>query len=553
MRIILLIIGFSFISLSLSHAQNIQLDQRADQGVIQFLDELNNQRYLDESFLIQSLIRADVANWLFAIDTIQLNKRQQEELVFYKLAFVKDRSSQLRPALQWPLKGPFRGLKRYKKPDFGYYHQGEITATLNPIFGISYLTNKNGQNGQRRMGAEVQLQIGRIGLYGSLREVYEVMPFSKDSLLTPQEGAQYKFNADGSAEFSDSRGGITYGWKHGYIGLVRDDMKWGYGYYGSNILDINTAPFTQVKLHLAPSEWFKFDYFHGSLQSDVIDSTSVANVNGVTTFDYFNKFMAGNMLSVRPLKSLWLSLGNSIIYSSQTPEPTFFIPLLFFKSVDHYLNGRNNRAGGNAQMFGAISFRPIKGLHLYSTLYLDELSTRRMFNSEEHTNWFSLKSGFRWSNILPNTTLTFEYFRSNPMVYKHFLQTTDYTNAGYNMGHYLRDNAREFIVGIKYKPLYWLSVEGMFQFAEKGADTQDDRVTRDPETGLYLIQGLDYLANTQWIQSIYSFQIEAQPIYRLKFSARLDKYQRPKGNASYQIPFYNDDNTTVSIGAHFGF
>jgi hypothetical protein len=261
MRIFILVVGFVFISISLSQAQNIQLDQRAHQGVIQFLDELNNLHYLDETFLVQPLMRSDVAKWLFALDTSQLNERQQKELQFYKLAFNKDRAAELRPSLQWPLKGPLKGLDRYKQPDLGYFHQGDITATLNPIYGITYLNNKNGENGQRRMGADLQLQIGRVGLYGSLREVYETIPFSKDSLTAPKEGAQYKLNTDGSGEFSDSRGGITYGWKHGYIGLVRDDMKWGYGYYGSNILDINTAPFTQIKLHLAPSEWFKFDYF----------------------------------------------------------------------------------------------------------------------------------------------------------------------------------------------------------------------------------------------------------------------------------------------------
>ena len=163
------------------------------------------------------------------------------------------------------------------------------------------------------------------------------------------------------------------------------------------------------------------------------------------------------MFSFRPWNPLWLSFGNSIIYSSQTPEPTFFIPVLFYKSADHYLNSRNNRAGGNAQMFGSFSFRPIKKLHLYSTFYVYEISFRRMRDKERHSNWFSLKAGGRVSNILPNVTLTAEYTRNNPMVYKHFLQTTDFTNAGYNMGHYLRDNAQEAVVAIDYKPLYWLN------------------------------------------------------------------------------------------------
>ena len=204
-------------------------------------------------------------------------------------------------------------------------------------------------------------------------------------------------------------------------------------------------------------------------------------------------------------------------------------------------------------MFGAFSLRPFKKLHLYSTVYVDEISFRNMRDKERHSNWFSLKAGGRVSNILPNVTLTAEYTRNNPMVYKHFLQTTDFTNAGYNMGHYLRDNAQEAVIAIDYKPLYWLTMQAMYRFAEKGADIKDDRVTRDPETGILNVLGVDYLANTQWIQSTYSFQAVAQPIYRLRFSARVDKIQRPKENAAYQLPYFRGDNTTFTFGVHYGF
>ena len=536
-------------------SQSILVDMRADDHVMLFLDELNNLRQTNATFITQPFTRAEVASILNSLDTAttSLNRRQRQELQFYKAEFLKDGSSDQRPVLKDWYTNPFLGSTRFKQPDLFYYHTAKTTVTVNPIIGITLMSNQNGTNWQRRIGGDFQAYIGKIGLYGSVRDVSEADLLSSDSLLTPQEGGLYKLNPDGGGEFSEARGGITYGGDWGYIGLVRDHVSWGYGYYGRNIFDINTAPFAQVKLHLNPVEWFQFDYFHGSLQSDVVDSSTVSVINDVTTFDYHNKYMAANMLSLRPLKALWVSIGNSIIYSSRNPEPTFFIPVMFFKSADHYLNRRTNEAGGNAQMFAALSARPVKKLHVYSTLFVDEVSFSRMFDQATHTNWFSIKSGFRLSNILPNTTLTFEHIRSNAMVYKHFIQTTDYTNSGYVFGHYLRDNAREFIVALHFKPWRWLTLEGNFQYAEKGPDIADDRTLRDPATGILLIQGIEYLETKKWIQSIYSFSATSQLTYRMNVSAGVDWIRRPVADPAYQVPFYDGNTTTLRFSWHYGF
>ncbi|MEQ9186998.1 MAG: hypothetical protein RLP15_04635 [Cryomorphaceae bacterium] len=545
-HIVLALIGYS------GFAQQILLDSRADYGVAAFSDELLNIHSGQGSMMAQPMSRRTVANLMFNANVSMLNGRQKAELKFYQLAFSKDLEPDQRPELERPFRGLFQGLDRYKQPDLAYYHQGQTTVTINPILGASYWSNQNGVNWQRRVGGDIQAYIGRFGLYGSVRDVYERSPMSQDSLLNPQEGALYKFNNDGSREFSETRGGITYDFDVGYVGLVRDHVRWGYGYYSTNILDINTVPFAQIKLHLNPVDWFQFDYFHGSLQSDVVDSNSIVTVGAVTTFEYHNKFIAANLFSFRPIRSLWLTFGNSIVYSERAPELTYFIPVMFYKSVDHYLNGRNNYAGGNAQMFAAASLRPGKGVHLYSTLFVDELSFRRMFDPTRHTNWYSIKSGLRWSNFLPNATFTIEHYRSNPMVYKHFLGTTNFENAGYTMGHYLRDNAREYILSLRFKPYYWLSIEGRYQYAQKGIDNPDVRGLRDPITGIPLTQGIPFLESTTWLQTTYTLQIVAQPVYRLSVMASLNKIQRPVENERYQVPFLRGSGFTWQFGVQYG-
>lgn len=522
--------------------------------MIEYLDELNNLKILNNTFLTQPISRQQVAEILISIDRDRLNQRQKDELQFYLQVFSKDlKRDTLRPQGGFKISSPFGGLKRLKQPDMVYWKSGQTSLTLNPIAGMAYMSNENGVNWQRRIGGDFQVNVGRIGIYGNVRDVYELKPIAFDSMATPKEGALYKRNPDGSAEFSESRGGVTYSFNGGYVGLIRDHVRWGYGHYGSNILDINTVPFAQLKLHLSPTEWFKFDYLHGSLQSDVMDSSTISNVNGVTTFDYHNKYIVSNMFSLRPWKPLWVSFGNSIIYSKRNPEPTFFVPVMFYKSADHYLNGRKNNAGGNAQMFAAISFRPFKKVHLYSTGFVDEISLRRAMDPDLHSNWFSVKSGMRLSNLLPNMIITLEHLRTNAMVYKHYIETTDYTNAGYNMGHYLRDNAREIIAGIDFKPLWWLQLHGRYTFAEKAKDYVDDRTIKDPATGILEVRGIDFLANNVWMQSIYTFRITANPIYRLCFSAQVDRINRQKSNASYEAHYLRGQNTTFTFGMHYGF
>ncbi|MEX2595530.1 MAG: hypothetical protein WEC59_01275, partial [Salibacteraceae bacterium] len=207
---------------------------------MEFLDEMNNIRQTNTSFITQPITRQQAFTLLQDIDEAALNERQKKELLFYKRSFSKDQKDwDKRPEAENSFSGLFCGLDRVKQPDLLYLKKAKTTLTVNPIIGMSYMSNENGANWQRRVGGDFQANIGNIGIYGNVRDVYEFKPLAFDSLATPKEGSLYKRNADGSAEFSETRGGITYGFEGGYIGLVRDHVRWGYGNFGSNILDIN--------------------------------------------------------------------------------------------------------------------------------------------------------------------------------------------------------------------------------------------------------------------------------------------------------------------------
>ncbi|MFT4806175.1 MAG: hypothetical protein ACI9YE_003406 [Psychroserpens sp.] len=132
--------------------------------------------------------------------------------------------------------------------------------------------------------------------------------------------------------------GISYAWKWGEVAIVKDNEIWGNNYNGSNILSGRTPSFPMLKFHMKPAPWLDFNSFHGWLVSEVLDRTrSYTAANGNERLVYRNKFMTANMFTITPSKGLNISLGNSIVYSDNSLNLVYFIPFMFYKSVDHTL------------------------------------------------------------------------------------------------------------------------------------------------------------------------------------------------------------------------
>ena len=241
-------------------------------------------------------------------------------------------------------------------------------------------------------------------MYASLRDNTESEILSAPEFFTQRGGGgNFKNNESGGVDFEEMRGGIVYSWNWGSFGLVKDHVNWGTNYNGANIFNDRPPSITQLKLQMKPAKWFEFNYFHGWLVSMVVDSASSYYYNvGNTTYyrsTYRPKYMAANMFTVTPWKKLNVSFGNSIVYSDMNVYPGYLIPIMFFKAIDHTVNA--NIDNQNSQMFFDISSMQINKLHLYTTLYIDELKTSRMFDSETHNFW-SWKVGFKESNVLIN-------------------------------------------------------------------------------------------------------------------------------------------------------
>ena len=329
------------------------------------------QQIIDLNTAVEPLSREFIATKLQEVKNQQkkLNFRQNADLNF----FLKDFNKELLPG------------KEYKKRvDLFYYKDSLFTFSINPILGIQYWSNENGTATHWWNGAEAFAYVGKWGFYASLRDNHDAKFLSNPDYLNQQPGAAYKGNGD----YSEMRGGITYAWKWGSFGLVKDHFTWGNNHHGANIFSGRTPSFAQIYLKMKPAKWFEFNYVHGWLVSEVVDSSRsywfTSSYGTQYRQVYHPKYIAANLFTFTPVKRLNLSFGNSIVYTDLGVFPGYLIPLAFFKSIDHTVN--HNIDNQNSQMFFDFSSRQIKYLHLYTTLFLDELSTKNMFKKDKHSN-----------------------------------------------------------------------------------------------------------------------------------------------------------------------
>jgi hypothetical protein len=537
-----LILSISLLLLSSSlKAQEVYL-HTSNESIYEFLDEFAGLGVIELNSVIKPYSRIFIANKLKEIkeSTYALNKRQQSELDFY----LKDFNKELIPTYT-------RKNKSFdKRFDILFYKDSLFTFSVNAILGGEYFMNDSGNFFHRWNGAEAHAYVGNHwGFYASLRDNHESEILTNEEFLTQRTGANYKAN-DGGGDFSEMRGGLTYSWDWGSFGIVKDHFTWGNNYNGANIFSGRTPSFAHIKLNLKPVEWFEFNWVHGWLVSEVIDSAgsmTFTNAYGTDQRDMmFDKYLAANMFTFKPFKNFYISAGNSVIYSSDGPQLQYLIPVMFYKSVDHTYNatdqsGRN--VGQNSQMFFDLSSRNIKKVHLSATLFVDELSTSR-FTNDTVWNFWSLKGSVRISNVIPNTFITAEYTKSMPLIYKHHIPTTTFESNGYNLGHYLMDNSQELYLSLVFKPYKTLSFKLTYLYAKKGEDYDDLGGSR---------LGNPYMETVEWENKSISFNVNYQIINDGYVFLKYLHSDISGDQIKYTASVLHGKQNTISFGMNLGF
>jgi len=442
-------------------------------AVYDLLDELAAEKVIQVNSVVKPYSRTFIAEKLTeALEQKEaLTRRQVNDIEFYLKDYrleLEYNTSGMKPGNIFPKKDH---IATSLDPIGVHYRDSVFALSVRPVWGITYFTNRNGTATHRWGGLEGFGYITKnIGLYTSLRDNRESQWLSAPEYFVQRQGVPVKGVPDGGVDFSEARGGLMASWKWGSVGVIKDHFTWGNSYYGSNIFSGRTPSFAHIKLHLKPVKWFEFNYIHGWLVSEVIDSTR-SYWDGDTYREVFHsKYIAANMFTFTPVKHLNISFGNSIIYSDIGVQAAYLVPFLFYKSVDHTLNSTANNTGQNSQMFFDISSRNLKHLHLFVSVFIDEFSISRVSEKEAH-NFISYKGGFRLSNWpVRNLSLITEYTFTLPMTYQHYISTTTFESNSYNLGHYMRDNSQDLYIALKYKPIRGLTIDAFYNFAQHGND-----------------------------------------------------------------------------------
>ncbi len=447
--------------------------------VYDYIDELITDGVITHQTAVRPYTRKQVADMLVEAQQADslLNKRQKKDLAFYLNAFALERDTISNNFVQYTDRRTFN--LSLANPQFSCLTKNKLfKMSVEPILGMDLYGSKKGLIIKRWWGADLKMDIAHhVSIWGSLRDIsyngtaalsdkyfandyakIDGAKITKPGYLNNLAGVQYK-EANYGGDFSDSKGGISlYSW-WGSIALQRENIRWGDSYHCSNILSGRNPAVPMLSLQLTPCRWFQFDYFHAWLVSNVLDSTNyyVENTTMGGTYKHYrpaNKFMAANMFTFTPIKYVSFSFGNSIVYAERNIQAAYFIPFAFYKSLDHLLTKGLSVENQNSQLFGSLSVRSWDHIQLYTSIYVDEFKLSRLKKSNPENNLVSYLVGFNWSGWpLTGLSLKGEFMRSYIACYTHSIDVLTWASNGYNMGHYMGDNAQSIYVELAYRPI----------------------------------------------------------------------------------------------------
>lgn len=461
--------------------------------IYSFIDELAQMHIIEIGSVVKPYGRNQIASWLEEAKTVydensgKLSKRQYKELLFFLNDYSLERDTIPTGIVNWTNHRSFS--LALLQPAF-HYNDKYFACKINPIIGADVTVNKKGAILHRWWGAEIRADIvNHVSVWGSIRdhsfsgnwlskEYYPSGPGANALLSLPQylnnlPGVEYHRSSYGG-DYAEVNAGIkAYTW-WGSIALLKDKISWGDTYNSSNIISNHAPSFPMIELKIHPCSWFKLDYIHGWLVSNIIDSTNFYSqknpISGKPEILYrpAKKFIAANMLTFTPIKYLDLSIGSSVIYGGRNLLAAFSLPISFFNSVDYQINAGSKVENENSQIFLNISTRNLKYTHFYASFYCDEFKFSRVKKSNPEHNFFSYKVGAQLSGWpLKDMNLTAEFTRTNVANYQHPYNILTYSSNGYCLGHYLGDNSQEIYLRLGYKPVRSLNLMVEYTSATK--------------------------------------------------------------------------------------
>jgi len=516
------------------------LRRLSTKGVIEYNDEF---RPLTRKYLAEKLLEAEKAQE-------RLTSVDKDDLEFYKKDFYHEfwfiNNEKNKKSLDFFSKDPAGRWRVFSYGDENFkfnlslilgYEIGSIdnskaTHLWNGIYTYGYITNAVGFSFDFRDNTELGTTIDKT------------KSFSPVTGVNARSSSNFVDYDENKIEYSEAKGIIATDWDWGSIAIGKEFMEWGFAENGLIVLSQKSPSFPFIRLDINPVDWLGFNYFHGWLASDVIDSSSFYYTStGSIKFSFREKYIASHSLFIRPTKGLKISIGESIVYSDEL-ELLYLIPVTFFRLADHYLSRQNNRAGSNSQFFVAISSRDhIKNTHLYGSFFIDEITINGLFDPEKERNQIGFTIGASAVDLpLDNLSLTLEFSKIYPFVYDHFIQTQTYESASYILGHWMGNNNDQVYGAIKYRFLRGLEASVWARYIRKGEDGKiEDQYTQPQPPFLFGLR-----TNYTYFGTLIKYEVIHELFVRLRF-----QYMRTSQQQE-DLSFINNDVSEFHFAIYYG-
>ena len=445
------------------------LARLSQKSILQFDDQI---RPVSRKYIAQKLLEASQ-------NSNELTSLEKEELEFYSKDFKREFDFLSDVKIDTP-KMVIAGYDSADRLRLFSYRDKLFSLNVSPILGLKIGSRDNEKLTHMWNGIYAYGYIDDfLGFSFDFRDNTENgKSLDKHKYFTPTTGVEGRTDENivnyspNKTEYSEVKATISTDWDWGSVAVGKDFLEWGYGKSGLLVLSQKAPSFGFIRLDIKPVDWLRFNYIHGWLASDVIDSNSIFyNTAGTQSFSYREKFIATHSLIITPIKGLDLSVGESMIYSDKL-ELLYLMPMMFFRLSDHSLSNQVNAAGGNAQFFFAVSSKGhIPNTHLYGTLFIDEITLGGLLDSYKQRNQLGFTfGGSEIDFLIENLTTTIEYTKIYPFVYHHYIQTKDYASSNYPLGHWMGHNSDLFYGSLNYRIFRGLQATVWGQYVRKGGD-----------------------------------------------------------------------------------
>jgi hypothetical protein len=309
----------------------------------------------------------------------------------------------------------------------------------------------------------------RLGFYFNFMDSYEKgngINFARTN--SPEQGVVPSSREPELLNFDFTNIQFSYSLPYLTLSLEKFENVWGPGRHGQVTFSKKAPPAPQFKMRAALTDWMDFTYILADLNSDVIDSSASYFPQRTPLFNLYRtvyrlKYLAAHEIEITPVDGLDIALGESIVFSDKPVKFIYLLPIMFFKSAEDY-----NRDTDNSQIFLSVDANLIPNVNLYYTLFIDEMNTLDVASSTSR-NQIGQTFGFQSYDVgMKNLELQAEYTRMNPWAYSHKYPATTFTNSGFDLGHWIGQNADLLSFDIAYKYTRALKVGVFSEVFRKG-------------------------------------------------------------------------------------